>query len=83
MNVWGIQAHVADHLNCLAPFKEMCKSHTWLTAFGNIYLVYLSPNPAVTSSLMRLPSASSRQKRPRLAKAAKNKDPSLRWCVEE
>jgi hypothetical protein len=73
MNVWGVQVHVADHDDCLVSFKEMCESRTWLTAFDNIYLVYLSPDPAVTSSLTCLPPAATRQKIPRLAKAAKTK----------
>lgn len=73
MNVWCVQVHVADHDDCLVSFKEICESRTWLTAFDNIYLVYLSPDPAVASSLTCLPPAATQQKIPRLAKAAKTK----------
>ena len=46
--VWGVQVHVAVQRDVVADFASMCREARWLKQFKHIYLLYLSPEQAVT-----------------------------------
>eukprot|EP00978_Attheya_sp_CCMP212_P002890 scaffold5954_cov39-Attheya_sp.AAC.1 len=72
--LWGVQIHVKDNDDCLPEFTEMCKTSGWLTGFDNIYLLYLSPDLAVTNLLICLSSMEPIwEKKPRLVKETETK----------
>eukprot|EP00978_Attheya_sp_CCMP212_P041792 scaffold244225_cov45-Attheya_sp.AAC.1 len=53
-NVFGIQAHVNSHDDVVASFVGLCKEADWFHQFETVYLLYLSPEDAVTDLIRKV-----------------------------